>query len=185
VHRAHLNRVRGRGWGRRTSRISSCTSLILTPPQDVKVPVRSDRRNCTEEGRSWLAGHSWVIGWRAGIRWSYLDVLIEHTGLCLLTDAVCNSAQMTSPAAKKLPTLQSAVCTRENAIRFYGKLQNVFNLHPVTEVSLIATNFRKFDTSRREMYKLRTALCCNTPVTPRCRNSRNPNESLDICGYPF
>jgi len=76
VHLVHLNRVRGRGWGRRTSRISSCTSLILTPPQGVKVPERSDRRNCKEEGRSWLAGHRWGTGWRAGVRWSYLDVLI-------------------------------------------------------------------------------------------------------------
>jgi len=101
VHRALLNGVRGRVWGRRTSRISSCTSFILTPRQDVKVPVRSDRRNCTEEGRSWLAGHRWGTGWRKGIRWPYLDVPIEHTGLCLPMDAVCNSVQMTSPAAKK------------------------------------------------------------------------------------
>lgn len=85
------------------------------------------------------------------MRWSYLDMLIEHTGLCLRMDAVCSSVQMTLPAAKKLPTLQPADCTWEIAIRFCGKHQNVFNLHPTTKASLIATNFRKFYTIRREM----------------------------------
>jgi len=101
---------RGYGWGRRTSRISSCTSLILTPLQDVKVLVRSVRRwNCTAEGRSWLAGDLWGTGWSVDIRWSlswYANRI--HSALpCLLEDDACNSVQMTSPAA----------CWRKNCLR--------------------------------------------------------------------
>ena len=53
--------------------------------------------------------------------------------------------------AKKTACVAVSRLRGEIAVRFYGKLENVFNLHPITKVSLIATSFRKFYTSRREM----------------------------------